>query len=105
MYPQRTKLILIGLVAAAIGGWSSANATPFREVGGIVVVEAEHFESRRGSDDEHAWKIAPDELSGDEASLAAAGYQNARGRKYMVVLPDAVQNRNTVDARAAGPYM
>ncbi len=95
----------MGLLAAALGGWSSANAAPFREVGGIVVVEAEHFESRQGSDDEHVWKIAPDELSAEEASLAAAGYQSARSGKYMVVLPDAGQNRNNVDARAAGPYM
>jgi hypothetical protein len=85
---------------------TSQAGAPFLETNGRVVVEAEHFDSRKpATDDDHVWKIAPDELSADEKSAASGQYQNARGGKYMVSLPDSGQNRNNPDAQAAGPYL
>src|SRR5262249_47498026 len=104
MQLQKTKPILIALLMAAFG--LSARAAIYKEVGGVVVVEAEHFDSRtKATDDDHEWKIAPDELSGDEAGAPAGQYQNARGGKYMVVLPDSGQNRNSTDLQGVGPFM
>jgi hypothetical protein len=100
----KIKPILITLLAAACCTWTARAAT-YKEVGGIVVVEGEHFDSRAGGDDEHAWKLAPDELTADEKASAAGGYQNTRGGKYMVVFPDSGQNRNNADLQAAGPSM
>jgi hypothetical protein len=71
------------------------------EVGGVVVVEAEHFEDRaQAQDDDHHWAIVPDEETGAPTEKA-----NARGGKYMQVYPDTGQNRNNPDAQAAGPSL
>ena len=101
----KTKPILIALFTAAFG-LSAQAAAIYNEVGGIVVVEAEHFDSRtKAEDNDHEFKIAPDELSTDEAAAAAGQYLNARGGKYMVVMPDSGENRNNTDLQAVGPHM
>ncbi len=105
MHFRNIKPIIISLLLGGPGLWSASAAT-YKEVGGVVSVEAEHFDSRtRATDDDHEWKIAPNELSADEASANPGQYQNARGGKYMSVLPDAGQNRNNADAQASGPYL
>lgn len=72
----------------------------YKEVGGRVVIEAEHFDKRaKATDDDHEWKIVPDEDPG------SPGYTNARGGKYMQVLPDGGQNRNNADLQTAGPAL
>src|SRR5262245_15066899 len=104
MQTQRTKPILITLLIAAFG--LSSQAATYKEVGGVVVVEAEHFDSREtAQDNDHHYAIAPDELSADEAAAAPGQYLNARGGKYMVVLPDSGENRNSTDLQPLGPHI
>ena len=43
-------------------------------------------------------------ISADDAGLPPASYQNARGGKYLVVLPDSGENRSNVDAQDMGPF-
>src|SRR5439155_6086137 len=73
----------------------------------VVVVEAEHFDSRQpAQDDDHQWVLAPDELSPDDLSQPWGQYLNARGAKYLVVLPDTPGgglNRNNPDLQALSP--
>src|SRR5207302_10600282 len=79
-------------------------AATYKEVGGVVVVEAEHFDSRQtAQDNDHHWAIAPDELTADEAALPPGQYLNARGDKYLVVLPESNENRSNTDAQGLGP--
>ena len=78
---------------------TEAKAAIFRENGGTVTVEAEHFESRTdASDDNHRWLIVPDEAQPGTMFL------NARGGKYMQVLPDSGQNRNQPNQFFNGTY-
>ncbi len=93
-------------MALLIAAFGTARAAIYKEVGGVVVVEAEHFDSRtKAEDNDHEYKIAPDELSSDEAGAAPGQYLNARGGKYMVVLPDSGENRNNTDSQAIGPRL
>src|SRR5262245_3220956 len=104
MQLSKTKPILIALLATAFG--FGARAAIYNEVAGVVVVEAEHFDSRaQAEDNDHQYKIAPDELSEAEAGAAPGQYINARGGKYMVVLPDSGENRNNTDLQAVGPHI
>src|SRR5262245_37143077 len=103
LFPK-TKPTLVALLIAAFG--LSARAAIYKEVGGIVVVEAEHFDTRtQAEDNDHHYALAPDELTSDEAGAAPGQYLNARGGKYMVVEPDSGENRNNTDAQAIGPHM
>ena len=68
MHLLKPKPLLITLLAAGLG--FNARAATYKEVGGIVVVEAEHFDSRvQAQDNDHAYKIAPYELTADEAHV------------------------------------
>jgi hypothetical protein len=66
----------------------TTNAATYKEAGGVVVVEAEHFDVRTVNADGHRWAIMPDE-NGNPDTAADAGFANARGGKYMQSLPDA----------------
>src|SRR5216684_3267509 len=100
----RNQCLLFCILSLLIASWS-AKAVTFKEVGGVVVVEAEHFDSRKAAtDDDHHYVLAPDELTADELAAPSGQYLNARGGKYMVVLPDSPgggQNRNNPDLQAA----
>ena len=99
----KTKPILIALFTAAFG-LSAQAAAIYNEVGGIVVVEAEHFDSRtKAEDNDHEFKIAPDELSADEAAAAAGQYLNARGGKYMVVMPTPAKTETIRTSKRSVP--
>src|SRR5687767_7394021 len=66
----------------------NASAAIYRESGGVVVVEAEHFDVRtENTDNGHRWAIIPDEI-GSPDTPADTGFANARGDKYMQALPD-----------------
>src|SRR3954466_10219094 len=79
-------------------------AAVYQESGGIVVVEAEHFDSRVAdpANPDHTWKIIPDEDPG----TGDAPSTNARGNKYIESLPDAGVN-NSADNSFVGipPYV
>jgi hypothetical protein len=70
-------------------------------------VNANHFDARAtAQDDDHQFFVAPDELTSDDLNNPWGQYQNPRGGKYVVVLPDSAgggQNRNTTDLQNAGP--
>src|SRR5438093_3361861 len=96
------KAVVLSLLAFC---WNN-HAAVYQEVNGYICVEAEHFDSRTAATDDdptagpiHEWKLVPDEANPTPV------YKNARGGKYMRVLPDAGQNRNSEDLRAAGPTM
>src|ERR1051326_973026 len=96
-------LLRAAICAGLMIGWKTPAGT-YQEIGGIVVVEAEHFDSRQtAQDNDHHWAIAPDELSPDDAALPLGAYQNARGGKYLVALPDTGENRGNTDSQAMGP--
>lgn len=81
---------------------SSGQAAPYLEAAGRVVVEAEHFEKRtteKGGD--HKYLVIPDEDPGN-----GGPFENARGGKFVQVLPEAGQNKNA-DESVVGtdPYI
>lgn len=102
MRSKTYKFLLLSLLGMGVSGLSSQAAT-YNEVGGIVVVEAEHFDSRADGDDGHKFVIAPDELSPDDTAARVGQYLNARGGKYLANVPESGQNRNNPDAQIAGP--
>lgn len=101
------RTLFVSLLIASATSFISRAAT-YQEVGGVVVVEAEHFDSRANStDDDHKFVIAPDELSADDKNNPWGQYQNARGSKYLVSIPDSAgggQNRSNPDLQVAGPH-
>jgi len=71
------------VAAIAIGSMSvPAKAATYKESGGRVLVEAEHFDVRTANADGHIWQLMPDE-SGMPFTPADAGFANARGGQYM----------------------
>src|SRR5262245_13820837 len=78
--------------------WSS-RAAIYKESGGMVVIEAEHFDKRTtNADDGHHWHIVPDDDGKDElADVGDPPFDNARDGKYIQSLPDSAgggQNKN-----------
>lgn len=103
------KTCLAPLVLSLIvAGWNAPGAI-YKEVGGIVVVEAEHFDKRTvNATDSHVWHIVPDEDGGADGFTGDPPFASARGGKYMQSLPDSAgggQNNNTVAGVGADPYM
>ena len=97
--------ILLISVAVFLSPSLQAAAT-FIETGGIVVIEAEHFDSRvTATDNTHQYVIVPDEVSAADLASPAGQYKNARGGRYLTTLPDSGENRNNVDLQAAGPQV
>src|SRR2546423_7729076 len=85
----------------------SMNAAIYKEAGGRVVVEAEHFDGRTMNLDGHHWQIVPDE-NGKPDTPADTGFANARGGKYMQSLPDITgggTNYNTVAQVGRDPHL
>src|ERR1051325_4153302 len=82
-----TRRIAACLAALTIIGLPVMAAT-YKEQAGVVVVEAEHFDTRTSNADGHVWQIMPDE-NGNPNTAADAGFTNARGDKYMQSEPDA----------------
>ncbi|MCI0540466.1 MAG: hypothetical protein L0Z50_35125 [Verrucomicrobiales bacterium] len=97
----KSRLMVLLLVAAS--SWA-APAAVYKEVNGVVCVEAEHFDSRAKTTDEgddHAYVLVPDE----GPATGTDEYLNPRGGKYMQVQPEGGQNRNTLELQASGPYI
>lgn len=92
------KSLLIPLLAWGFSVWSP-QAAIYNEVGGHVVVEAEHYDSLKAAqDDDHKWVVAPD-------APAVREIANARGGKYLQVQPDNGNQRNTPDSYEVGPHV
>ncbi len=68
----------------------TVNAFTFQEVGGQVVIEAEHFDSRIAAVNGRQWTVLPDENAGD------CTYRNSRNGKFIKTLPDSGGNNNTL---------
>src|SRR5688572_14057469 len=101
MQLTKTKSSLIALLTAGFSSWT-AHAATYKEVGGVVCVEAEHFDSRaKAEDNDHAYVLVPDE----GPATGTDEYLNARGGKYMQVQPESGENRNNADLQAVGPHI
>ncbi|HUS33956.1 MAG TPA: PA14 domain-containing protein [Verrucomicrobiae bacterium] len=78
-------------------------ATIFKEAGGLVVIEAEHYTTRTTaaqSDDAHIWQVVPDEVSPPAGTPL---FTNARGNSYITSQPDVAgggANHNVKDDAA-----
>jgi hypothetical protein len=101
---------LATLLAGALG-WCSTEAASFLESGGRVVMEAEHFAAKqdRSTDSMH-WHVVPDDNRSDFLNDAPADtqtpeYTGARGNAYIVSLPNAGRNLNTVEDVGAAPWV
>ena len=100
-----SKLLIVSLVCLS----SNAKAAIYKETGGIVVVEAEHFDQRTTNDsDQHHCAIMPDE-NGNPDTAADSGFTNARGGKYMQSLPDSAgggsAHNGSLDQVGIDPYL
>ncbi|HEY6227989.1 MAG TPA: PA14 domain-containing protein, partial [Verrucomicrobiae bacterium] len=86
----------------------ATQAAIYKESGGRVLIEAEHFDVRTANADTHIWQIMPDE-NGAPFTAADAGFVNARGGKYMQSQPDIlggnVANYNTVAQVGQDPHL
>lgn len=94
IFPIKAAALIIAAAAFTL------TAATYKESGGRVVIEAEHFDARTANADGHRWQIVPDE-NGNPNSPADGGYANARGGKYMQSLPDAGVNYNSSPAVVA----
>lgn len=81
----------------------TARAPMYQEKNGQVVVEAEHFSNRaNGLDGVHKYTVVPDEVP--DLTTLPADIQNARGEKFVMVLPEAGENRSGLGvAGVVGP--
>lgn len=93
MQGRSHKSLLIPVFAFGFSFWS-IQAAIYNEVGGRVVVEAEHFDKRAESPDGHKYVVVPDEDPGTQS------FSNVRG-KLVQNIPEAGQNRNA-DASVVG---
>src|SRR5262245_51991158 len=101
------KPLLISLIAGLVSLALNLNAAVYKETNGVVVIEAEHFDSRTTNTDGHHWAVIPDE-SGMPDTPADAGFANPRGAKYMQSLPDSLGggiNFNTVAQVCIDPHL
>jgi len=105
---MRTSSIRFSLVCTLSLGLSvvCTKAATYLEIGGQVVVEAEHFDSRTvDTTDNHHWHVVPDDntnpmdpLMDTPATYNELIWTNARGGKYVQSYPDQAgggQNKNT----------
>src|SRR2546426_5480772 len=88
------KAVVVYLLMA---GWAS-QAVTFKEAGGVVVIEATHFDSRFDqTGGNHKWTIVPDEAPGVNILFSNGRFAHSRTGSYMQILPEAGQNRNNAD--------
>src|SRR5206468_2440183 len=105
---MRTSSIRFSLACTLSLGLSvvCTKAATYLEIGGQVVVEAEHFDSRTvDTTDNHHWHVVPDDntnpmdpLMDTPATYNELIWTNARGGKYVQSYPDQAgggQNKNT----------
>jgi hypothetical protein len=97
------------LAVLAIAAMPLKAATIFKEAGGQVVIEAEHFTTRTTaaqSDDGRIWQVIPDEVAPPAGTPL---YANARGGSYISSQPDtagAGNNHNgATDAIDRPPFI
>src|ERR1044071_4706898 len=101
--------VLLALATSAFG----LRAAIYKETGGIVVVEAEHFDSRTTNADNHHWHVVPDDngvdfLGDSPSDTGILDYANPRGNKYVQSLPDSPgggTSYNTVPQVGQDPHL
>ena len=101
------KFLVVSSLSFGLGAIAGKAAT-YLEIGGQVVVEAEHFDTRTVDPaDSHHWHIVPDDdnsptdpLMDSHTNYNETVWSNARGGKYIQSYPDSArggQNKNNVD--------
>src|SRR5512140_3221322 len=76
--------VLAGIFTTA----AASGAGIFQETGGVVAIEAEHFDSRAAATDGHTWHVAPTE-DGADGMVGAPAMSHARNGAYIQSLPDS----------------
>ena len=101
------KSFYLSLVISSLASGSGAAAV-YQEVGGQVVIEAEHFHSRpmdENNPNQH-WHLVPDEDGTDFlGDFGDPPFTTARGDKYMQLLPNGSGNKTSATAIASKPYV
>lgn len=103
------SLFVLGLVISA----PALQAAIYKESSGIVVVEAEHFDSRTTNTDNHHWHVVPDDngldfLADSPGDTGILDYLNPRAGKYVQSLPDSPAGGtayNTVPQVCIDPHL
>lgn len=104
-----TRRIAVYMAAFALTAMPITKAAEnvFKETGGVVVIEAEHFTARTANTDGAKYTVIPDEQQLGQPGGTPA-YINARG-SYIVPLPDAVgggvNHNGTTDALTTPPFV
>lgn len=97
------RCLKFGLLSVLMGAAASSltAATIYKEAGGVAAVEAEHYYARtdQAEDPFHKWLVIPDDDPGEQT------YANARGNKYIQVLPNSGANANTPEVVNNTPHI
>lgn len=104
--PRLRPAALLFALALGLGIFPALAAPPYMEVGGRVVVEAEHFATNTAAANGKYWHIVPDQ---DNPAANLPNFihtlTTAHGGKYMMVLPDNNQNHTTTANWGEGPWL
>ena len=96
-----TPKTILNMAAALFLTAAATQAATYKENGGRVLIEAEHFDVRTSNADGHVWQLNPDENTDPNLAL----FSNARGDKYMQSLPDNGTAYNTVPVVGQDPHL
>jgi len=101
-----TRGIAACMAALAIASTPVKAATIFKEAGGRVVIEAEHFTSRTSNADGGHWMVVPDE---GPPPTGTPTFANARGGSYISSQPDSagagINHNGATDAIDTPPFI
>src|SRR5437762_7764951 len=109
-----SRFLLISSLSLSLSAVRT-QAAVYQEIGGQVVVEAEHFDSRATdtADNQHHWHVVPDDdnidfLMDSPDTYGSTIFVNARGGKYVTPFPDAPgggQNNNSPDLMTTATHI
>lgn len=80
------RIIPAALLTLALATIQARAATVFKEAGGVIVIEAEHYNARTANADGGIWRVIPTETS---VPAGTPDMTNARDGAYVRSLPDS----------------
>jgi len=81
----RFRTVARAILSLALAAVSTQAATVFKETGGVIVIEAEHFNARTSNADGGHWAVIP----GEPLPAGTPHMANARNGAYVRSLPDS----------------